>query len=258
MSVNEALVHSTPMHVDIEDFTRFEFKYILNSDQVLAIEQDIRQFMIVDGHMDEAFEERYLVRSLYFDTPRRINFYEKIDGIKARRKYRLRTYSTKPSADVPVFLEEKNRVDNRVFKYRTQLTPEDYAVLEGDDGPVALFNRYPDNPLVARFVARVLRMGEEPVVLVEYLRRAFVSDYDIDFRVTFDSRLSTFPARSLFGVTEAELRGCLAGYTILEVKFKRRVPSWFHRIVQSHQLRRISISKYCEGMIRSGLAVDLS
>ena len=42
------------------------------------------------------------------------------------------------------------------------------------------------------------------------------------------------------------------------LQFKRRIPSWFHRLVQSYQLRRVSISKYCEGMITSGLAVDLS
>ncbi len=243
---------------EIEDFTRFEFKYVLDSDTAAAIEQEIRHFMEVDGHVSAEHDERYLVRSLYFDTPNCVNFYEKIDGIKARRKYRLRTYSTRPSAEVPIFLEEKNRIDNRVFKYRTPMTLADLQTIESNAGPSALLFEHLDNQILQRFAARVLTAQERPVVLVGYLRRAFVSNFDIDFRVTFDSRLSTIPARSLFDAAGTSMRSCLAGYTVLEVKFKRRVPSWFHRIVQSHQLRRVSVSKYCEGMIASGLAVDLS
>jgi len=258
MSLQAQIKPPHPQHADIEDFTRFEFKYVLRRDQVDAIEPDIRQFMAADGHMDEAHGGGYLVRSLYYDTPRRANFYDKIDGIKARRKYRVRTYATECSSDVPVFLEEKNRVNNRVFKYRTELSSEDRRTLEGKDGPTALFNQHPDNPLISRFAARVLQSNEEPVVLVQYLRRAFVSNFDIDFRVTFDSQLYSAPSPSLFDVTDASLLACLAGHTILEVKFKRRIPSWFHRLVQSYQLRRVSISKYCEGMTTSGLAVDLS
>ena len=142
--------------------------------------------------------------------------------------------------------------------YRTALSPEDGGILEGNSGAITLYNRHSENPLISRFAARVLQSSEEPVVLVQYFRRAFVSNYDIDFRVTFDSQLYSAPSQSLFGVSNANLLACLAGYTILEVKFKRRIPSWFHRLVQSYQLRRVSISKSCEGMITSGLAVDLS
>ena len=258
MSSQTQITPPNPQNADIQDFTRFEFKYVLRRDQVDAIEPDICQFMAADGHVDEALGGGYLVRSLYYDTPRRANFYDKIDGIKARRKYRLRTYTTESAPSVPVFLEEKNRINNRVFKYRTALSPEDGRTLEGNGGAITLYNRHSDNPLISRFAARVLQSSEEPVVLVQYFRRAFVSNYDIDFRVTFDSQLYSAPSQSLFGVSNANLLACLAGQTILEVKFKRRIPSWFHRLVQSYQLRRVSISKYCEGMITSGLAVDLS
>ena len=45
----------------------------------------------------------------YFDTPERTNFYDKIDGIKARRKYRLRTYSSTLSANVRFSWKEPHR-----------------------------------------------------------------------------------------------------------------------------------------------------
>ena len=54
---------------EIEDFTRFEFKNVLDNDTAAAIEQEIRHFMEVDGHVSAEHDERYIVRSLYFDTP---------------------------------------------------------------------------------------------------------------------------------------------------------------------------------------------
>ena len=34
----------------------------------------------------------------------------------------------------------------------------------------------------------------------------------------------------------------------MEVKFRYHIPSWFHRIIQSYELRRVSISKICAAM----------
>jgi hypothetical protein len=241
---------------DIEDFTRFEFKYVLNSDRVGLVERDIRQFMTYDGHISADYDDNYYVRSLYFDDRQRRNYYEKIDGMKSRRKYRLRTYAPEPDAAVPIFLEEKNRIDNRVFKYRTRLDPDSVALL--DDDVLRLKERHPNNVLIDRFAVRQFRSKEKPVVVVSYLRRAFVSDYDINFRITLDSKLQAAPSRHLFGALPGEVRSCMAGYTIMEIKFARRIPSWFHRILQSYQLQRLSISKFCKAMEACRLAVDLS
>jgi hypothetical protein len=44
----------------------------------------------------------------------------------------------------------------------------------------------------------------------------------------------------------------------MEVKFHRRIPAWFHRILQTYNLDRVSISKFVLGMSSTGLAIDLS
>ena len=51
------------------------------------------------------FNENFAVRSLYFDDPNYVNYYEKIDGMKLRHKFRLRTYGKTCSQDVPIFLD---------------------------------------------------------------------------------------------------------------------------------------------------------
>jgi hypothetical protein len=48
----------------------------------------------------------------------------------------------------------------------------------------------------------------------------------------------------------------IAGYTVLEVKFRHHMPSWFHQVIQAHELRRISISKIVTGMEALGMAFD--
>ncbi len=50
------------------------------------------------------------------------------------------------------------------------------------------------------------------------------------------------------------MRGLLRGYTVMEVKFGRHVPAWFHRILQAHELVRRSISKVCAATEALGLA----
>ena len=51
---------------------------------------------------------------------------------------------------------------------------------------------------------------------------------------------------------------CKAGFTILEVKFDRSIPLWFHRIIQSYNLTRQSISKFVLGMCYTNLGQETS
>jgi hypothetical protein len=80
----------------------------------------------------------------------------------------------------------------------------------------------------------------------------------MNFRITFDSILLTTATGSLFPSSFQNWTEALAGHTILEVKFNRRIPAWFHRVLQAHNLRRFSISKFVRGMEATGLAINLS
>ena len=44
----------------------------------------------------------------------------------------------------------------------------------------------------------------------------------------------------------------------MEIKFDRRLPKWFHRLIQTYELERLSVSKFCLGMEATGLAFDYS
>ena len=107
-----------------QEFSRFEFKYVLNEKLKKKIEEQIQQFMKYDGFAHSEYNNSYFVRSLYFDSPSSFNFYEKIDGVKKRKKFRLRTYGKKID-ESPLFMEQKGRNVNRVFKHRTLIEKDD-------------------------------------------------------------------------------------------------------------------------------------
>ena len=84
----------------IQKFARYEFKYLLNKKLRKLIEEDIHHFMAYDGFVHPELDNSYFVRSLYFDNNLSSNFFEKVDGIKKRSKYRIRTYSKIDGTDI--------------------------------------------------------------------------------------------------------------------------------------------------------------
>jgi hypothetical protein len=241
-----------------EDFARYEFKYLLSFEQRKIIEEEISHFMEFDGHVHKELENSYFVRSLYFDTEDAINYYEKIDGVGARRKFRIRTYNQEHEDDLPIYLELKGRQIERTFKQRIAIKKEHLPLLTDPQRHYEFLDYFPGNWLAERFVFESHRKRLKPLLLVDYIRRPYTSEFDLNFRVTFDDCLQAVAVDQLFVGQDQSWKTHLPGYTILEVKFHRRIPAWFHRILQAYNMRRISISKFCKGMEACNLAVDLS
>lgn len=231
-------------------FLRFEFKYVLPGDLRREVERELGYFMQLDPFVGEHAERKYFVRSLYFDGPDYAHYYEKVDGQLNRGKFRLRTYTSQAGDGTPAFLELKGRQDAMVFKHR--------APLNGAAGSrFASGERIDDDAVVARtqsgdvrnrFQFAAARRQLQPVMLVDYERRPYVSKYDPEFRLTFDEQLRATRTECLFPAAHEGARQVLPGFTIMEVKFRHHVPAWFHRVLQSHGLRRQSVSKICKAM----------
>jgi SPX domain protein involved in polyphosphate accumulation len=247
-----------PSGVLTEDFARYEFKYLLNLEQRQAIEAEIQHFMSVDGHVMPELDNQYFVRSLYFDSPNSQAFFDKIDGLKTRRKYRVRTYVRLADPDVPIFLEEKGRHNERTYKHRVQLNEGQTASFISTKFSTELIEAFSGIEVAESFIVDAMQKRLEPKILVDYLRRPYTSHFDANFRVTFDQNICATETKSLFPLPSKRTKSCVAGWAIMEVKFNRRFPAWFHRIIQAYDLRRVSVSKFVLGMKACGLAVDLS
>ena len=238
---------------------RYEFKYILNKKTSDQIEKEAQNFMIYDEHVKKELNNKYFVRSLYFENNFSSNFYEKVDGMKIRRKYRLRTYSNFFDPKVPIFFEVKGRISERTYKKRINIKNKYLNLFLSQSQNFNLLNLYPNNEMIINFIFDSFRKNLKPLILVDYKRRPYINKFGLYFRLTFDTNLLSSKTNNLFSNDKySSWLECKAGYTILEVKFDRSIPAWFHRIIQCYNLKRRSISKFVLGMSSSGLARETS
>ena len=238
---------------DNQIFSRFEFKYIINKNLSKIIQKEVKNFTINDFFTKK--KDKYLVRSLYFDNDVFTNFNEKIDGIKNRHKFRIRTYAMEKNDLTPMYLEMKGRDNQRTFKNRTKIRIDDLYNFCGSKNFFDLKKKYDDNKLINQFIFDSYRKKILPKVVIDYNRRALLSKNGLYFRLTFDSDIKACSSKNIFEKNQ-NWKACIPGNDILEVKFDLNIPPWFHRIIQNYQLKRISVSKFVLGMETTNLAHD--
>jgi hypothetical protein len=244
-------VSTTRLH-----FSRFEFKYVLTQALRAEVEAELGHFVELDPHVVGEPRQQYCVRSLYFDSPGFGCYHDKIDGVHTRAKFRIRTYARTVGEDAPWFLEIKGRYNNLVFKHRTPIRGDFDRHAAGDAlAQIALRHGAPGT-VRDQFEFELFRKRLEPLVRIDYERRPYTSRFDPDFRLTFDSGLAGCEGDAMFPRRTTAPRQLLPGRTVMEVKFRHHVPSWFHRIIQAYELRRVSVSKICAGMATLGLQLD--
>ena len=70
----------------IRRFNRFELKYVITLQQAARFKAALRPYLLPDDHGDGA----YTLSSLYYDSPDLRCYWEKVDGVRFRRKRRTR------------------------------------------------------------------------------------------------------------------------------------------------------------------------
>ena len=242
-----------------ESFARYEFKYFLNNNVSKQIENEAKHFMSYDNFAVNTPDNRYFVRSLYFEDNSFSNFFEKVDGIKSRKKFRIRTYGSSLKNNLPIFLEVKGRHLERTFKKRTSINSKHIELFLSSRQNSKLLEIYPNNSIINDFVFDSIKKKIKPCVLIDYKRRPYINNFGLYFRLTFDSNIVSSKSKILFSnENKSAPLQCRSGHTILEVKFDRSIPAWFHRIIQSYNLRRRSISKFVLGVCTCKLQNETS
>lgn len=227
-------------------FHRYEMKYLFPSNVRDGIIPVLLQYMDFDDFGKSFPENAYPVLSLYFDTPGLSSYYEKINGLRSRKKLRIRFYSRNFSDNTPVFLEIKRKYDAVVVKDRLSLTHRECFDLIHSLKIPKNFANARDESFVNEFLWLKLSSGMIPQNIVLYKRMAFVSKINPRFRVTLDDDIETHRADWI----QDERNGVRVspGYTVLEVKFDSILPAWFHKILVSYNLERVAFSKYCNAL----------
>ncbi|MEM7033030.1 MAG: polyphosphate polymerase domain-containing protein [Chloroflexota bacterium] len=244
----------------IKYFNRYELKYVIPKAQQADIAEDLQYYTQVDGHSHT--DGRYLITSLYFDSPGYKAYHDKIEGHRFRRKVRLRVYGSEPlTPDQPCFAEIKQRANKSLQKKRIYIPYQAAEQLCQGDSVELDFESFTDTDQSTyeeiAYLARTLRL--QPACIVQYQRAAFNGgDQDPGLRITFDTNLKCrIHALSLQYNHQAENHYFLPpDWCVMEVKVNQRVPYWLSEVLGKHRCTLRRVSKYCLALEKARLNYD--
>ena len=227
---------------------KLEYKFLVANEHLDKLRRKLLPFVEIDEFVSGNQFNEYTVRSIYFDSSN-FNFYhEKIEGIKIRKKLRIRGYDDVKNNSL-VFLEIKNKYENHVGKNRAPLKYHDLGKLL-DTKAVESYtltengfaNSIKDGE---RFFHHIFREDLKPTILIVYEREPYFSKFDKNLRITIDKNLRYFPHPKLNHLyRDTDLEYATPNHFILEIKFINGYPAWLQELVSEFHLRRRSVSKY--------------
>ena len=218
---------------------RHELKFYISTPQYLTLRSNLTHLLHQDPNAARNGGE-YAIRSLYFDTEFDTAYYDKINGVKDRDKYRMRIYNY---SDRDIFMECKTKVGSFISK-RSVKIPRSLADQLTAGDPTGL--EFTTSGLL-RDVYREMRLNLlRPVVIVDYDREAYIHPAE-DVRITFDKNVRTgLNSIDIFNDRVPTLPVMDNGEMILEVKYNRILPQYLADVISFScpEAVQTAISKY--------------
>ena len=215
---------------------RHELKFKISNSAAEVLKQKLSLILGKDKNAYYS-DGSYLIKSLYFDDRDSSSYYEKLDGVLYRKKYRIRMYN---DVDTFIRLEKKMKHNNYTAKEQMLISRDIYSkILNGKIDEI-------ESPsgLLLEFITNYKNKGLVPSVIVEYHRTAFT--YPIsDVRITFDSNIqSSLYNYDLFNTSYPRYNVDEPGKQVLEVKFNEILPLHIANILNDIPACREAVSKF--------------
>jgi hypothetical protein len=173
----------------------------------------------------------YRVHGVYLDTVA-LDVFQRSPGYR-RKKYRLRRYG----ADALVYLEQKRKSGNKVAKRRTGVPDAELERLIGDVEDV----QWPGHWYARRVSMRQLK----PACHISYERHAFIGhDSEGPLRLTLDRHLHCRLTERYEVLPVAGGLALLTGQVLMELKYRRALPTLFKSLIEDFALTPRPASKY--------------
>lgn len=214
---------------------RHELKYYINAGEIGALRMRLFPVMELDSHCRRG---PYAIRSLYFDDAFDSAYYDKLDGVMHRDKWRIRIYNY---SDKEIFLERKRKAGDLIQKSSVRITRRlADRLIEGDPRGLHTSKSELLQEMFVVMRTRLLR----PRVIVDYMREAFVHPVE-DVRITLDMQLRTgLNSVDIFNPNIITVSPHDRDLEILEVKFNRYLPPHIQGLLNGLETDRSAISKY--------------
>ena len=215
---------------------RHELKFFINRAELAALRARLRPVLAMDPYCVGG--RPYAIRSLYLDDIDDAAYYDKINGVRDRDKYRIRIYR---HSDAEIFLERKRKIGDLIQKSSAQISRKlCEQIISGD--PRGL--QTSSNPLLRDVYVQMRTKLMRPAVIVDYEREAYLHPAE-NVRITFDLKLRTgLHSRNLFDAGIPTVCPLEPGVEILEVKFDNCLPDYIRALLDGIQADRSAVSKY--------------
>ena len=215
---------------------RHEWKHEINYADLLTLRMRLSAIMQTDSH---AINNKYEIRSLYFDTPTDKALREKLDGVNYREKFRIRYYNGDTSF---ICLEKKSKINGLCAKISCPLSKEEAQMIA--DGSTAWMHIC-DRPLCRELYAKMISQRLSPKTIVDYTREPFIYPAG-NVRVTIDYNIRTgYYNTDFLNPNTLTLPTPEAPY-ILEVKWDEFLPDIIKDAVSIPARHASAFSKYAQ------------
>ena len=210
---------------------RFERKFIFKQTSTKNIETLIKLNKV---GFHEIFHERY-INNIYFDSINFDNYYDNIDGISDRVKYRIRWYDDFFLSSKDAVFEIKSRKGLLVKKETFFLN--NFYLNENLD-----LSRYLKKKCEFQRKGLYYNYNLFPVLINRYKRRYFLSR-NKKYRATIDSHIKASP---ICRHTKFNFIPIYESSVILELKYHMKYDNRVNSITNSFKTRLHKNSKYVE------------
>lgn len=216
---------------------RHELKILISYGEYLAISSRMGALLEHDSHSGD---DGYFIRSLYLDDNGDSAYYDKLNGIGDRKKYRIRSYNFDSGY---ITLECKEKRGQYVHKTSAVLSVSEYEAIRDGDFSV-LGSR--EESVCREVYAAARSKGLHNSVIVDYSRDPYVYPAS-NVRITFDRELHAagFECFDIFDKGLVSVPVFMNNSVILEVKYDDHLPEMIRSVIPSFVGTPLSVSKYC-------------
>ena len=214
---------------------RNELKYVISDPEADMLKSRLSYFMNTDPH---AGGNGYMIRSLYFDDMHNSAYEQKIMGVYARKKWRIRIYDLD---DTRIALERKLKRGNYIYKEAAIITRNEYDMIM--EGRYDFLLKKEEN-LCKEFYTELNCNILRPRVIVDYDRYPFIAE-EGNVRITFDSYIAAaVGGYDIFDRTLSSLPAILEGTQVMEVKYTQYLPDKVRDCIRPGSREYVAFSKY--------------
>lgn len=216
---------------------RVEDKYAYSEKDMFLLKSRLET--ILEKDKNQKRKEGYKITSVYFDDYNDSCYYDAVNGVIDRCKYRIRIYDDDFSV---IKLEIKYKHNSRIRKLSQRISVEQMEKMMRGEWDEECDKK---DDVMTRMQLAMKTKLLRPVVIVEYDRTAFVYDPG-NVRVTLDRNLRySIDMEEFIKGRKDNFRLLPEMNHVLEVKYDEFLPGFIAGVLETGNMAQSAFSKYC-------------